>query len=62
MKRTRLNKRELQQLESVYEKLCTIEKKFQDENDIPCQIEENGSVASNLSCALAALDTILQEY
>ena len=62
MAKTRLNKKELMQIYSVYERLCTIEKKYQDENDIPCQIEGNGSVASNLSCALAALDTILQEY
>lgn len=62
MKKTRLNKKELMQIYSVYERLCNIEKKYDDESDIPCQIEGNGSVASNLSCAVAALETILQEY
>lgn len=60
--KTRLNKQELRQIYSVYCRLIEIEKKFQDENDIPLQIEGNGSVAENLSCALASLDTILQEY
>ena len=60
-KKTRLNKKELAQICSVYNRICDLEKNFYD-NDIPLQIEGNGSVASNLSCALAALETILQEY
>ena len=60
--RTKLNKKELKQLWSVYDRLCVIEKQYRDEKDIPCQIEGNGSVASNLSGAIASLETILQEY
>ena len=39
-------------------------KKFDEENgtDIELQVEGNGTVGSNLDCAVAAIDTILQEY
>lgn len=62
MEKTRLNKKQLKQIWSVYDRLCEIEKQYWDEKDIPCQIEGNGSVASNLSGAIASLETILQEY
>ena len=62
--KTRLNKKELAALESLANKIWALRQKYDEENgtDIALQIEGNGTVGSNLSCAAAALDTILQEY
>lgn len=62
--KTRLNKKELATLISLSEKLWAMRKKFDEENgtDIELQVEGNGTVGSNLDCAVAAIDTILQEY
>lgn len=62
--KTRLNKKELATLISLSEKLWAMSNKFDEENgtDIKLQVEGNGTVGSNLDCAVAAIDTILQEY
>lgn len=62
--KTRLNKKELAALESLANKIWALRQKFDEENgtDVALRIEGNGTVGSNLSCAAAALDTILQEY
>lgn len=62
--KTRLNKKELTAFESLANKIWALRQKYDEENgtDIALQIEGNGTVGSNLSCAAAALDTILQEY
>lgn len=62
--KTRLNKKELAAFESLANKIWALRQKYDEENgtDIALQIEGNGTVGSNLSCAAAALDTILQEY
>lgn len=57
----RLNKQELQQLTSIFNKLCKLEEHFQD-NDLQLQIEGNGTVRDNINCAIASLEVILQEY
>lgn len=62
--KTRLNKKELATLISLSEKLWAMRKKFDEGNgtDIELKLRENGTVGSNLDCAVAAIDTILQEY
>ena len=62
--KTRLNKKELATIISLSEKLWAMRKKFDEENgtDIELKLKENGTVGSNLDCAVAAIDTILQEY
>lgn len=62
--KTKLNKKELATLISLSEKLWAMRKKFDQVNgtDIELKLKENGTVGSNLDCAVAAIDTILQEY
>lgn len=57
----KLNKTQQEQLYNTYIKLCKLYDKYS-ENDIVLEIEANGTVAGNLSCAVAAFETILQEY
>jgi len=59
-----LNKREVEALNSLAERISKLRKKYDPDNgnDIELQIQGNGTVWGNLSCAAAALDTILQEY
>lgn len=59
--KTRLNKAEVEQIQRLADRLWKIRNKYQD-NDIELQVEGNGTVRSNLDCAVAYLDTILQEY
>ena len=49
---------------SVAERVNKLWKKYDEENgtDIALQIEGNGTVGGCLGCAVAALDTIIQEY
>ncbi len=56
----RLNKAEVKALDSVMDRLDRLYKHFE-EKDVPLNYG-NHSVATQLSCALAALETILQEY
>lgn len=60
----RLNKKELAAIDSLADRISKLRQMFNEENgtDIPLQIEGNGTVGGCLSCAAAALDTILQEY
>lgn len=62
--RTRLNKREVAALNSVMERILKLRNQYDPEagKDIELQIQGNGTVWGNLSCAAASLDTILQEY
>lgn len=62
--KTRLNKKELATLIKLSDKLWEIRNRFSEEDgtDIELQVEGNGTVGSNLSCAVASIDTILQEY
>lgn len=57
----KLNKTQQEQLYNTYIKLCRLYDKYS-ENDIALEIEANGTVAGNLSCAIASFETILQEY
>lgn len=58
--RGRLNKSEVRSLEAMMDKLCRIYDKLE-ENDAELHYG-NGTVATQVSCAIAALETILQEY
>lgn len=57
--RTKLNKREIQTLESISARLSKIYYQLE-ENDVELHYG-NGTAASQISCALASLDCILQE-
>ena len=58
--RTRLTKQETQTLRSIEARLNRLADKMV-END--CELHYgNGSVASQLNCSIAALETILQEF
>lgn len=62
-KKTRLTKKEVIAISRIVDKLNALYRDYMDEeNDIPLQVEGNGSVGSNLSCACASLEVILQEY
>ena len=58
--REKLNKSEIQSLNSVMDRIDKLYKHFEDK-DVVLHYG-NHSVATQLSCALAALETILQEY
>lgn len=62
--KTRLSKKEIAAIMSVAERLGKLWKKYDEENgtDIALQIDGNGTVGGCLGCAVAALDTIIQEY
>lgn len=62
--KTRLSKKEIAAIISVAERVNKLWKKYDKENgtDIALQIKENGTVGECLGCAVAALDTIIQEY
>lgn len=62
--KTRLNKKELATLISLSEKLWALRQRYNEEDgtDIALRIDGNGTVGSNLDCAVASIDVILQEY
>lgn len=57
--RQKLNKREISTLESIYRRLC----KFYDHlEEDDCELHYgNGTAATQINCALASLECILQE-
>lgn len=57
--RTKLNKQEIKSLESVYRKLCWIFYKLE-ENDVELHYG-NGTASTQVDCAIAAIECILQE-
>ena len=58
--RTKLTKAEIRALDSIDNRLRKMAEKM-DEND--CELHfGNGTVATQLNCAIAALETILQEF
>lgn len=59
-----LNKKDLATIISLSERLNAIRKKYDEEQgtDVELRIKSNGTVGSNLDCALASLEVILQEY
>lgn len=64
MKPKKLNAKQVKELEALFNRIDKVAKKYDEEEgtDIPLGIYGNGSVGSNLNCALASLETILQEY
>ena len=58
--RKKLTQKEVKTLDSMMERLCKIYHKIED-NDVELNYG-NGTVASQISCAIASLETILQEY
>lgn len=62
--KTKLNKKEVAEIYKIADRLERLAKKYDPEQnkDIELQVEGNGSIYSNINCALASLDTILQEY
>lgn len=64
MEAKKLNTRQVNELEKLYDRIAKVAKKYDEEEgtDIPLGIYGNGTVGSNLNCALASLETILQEY
>jgi hypothetical protein len=59
--RKKLNQKEVAKIQRYADKLTELWREIED-NDVELQIRENGNVSDQLSCAVAALDTILQEY
>lgn len=57
--RTKLNKQEVKTLESISDRLSKIYWKME-QNDVELHYG-NGTAASQISCAIAALECILQE-
>lgn len=64
MKPKKLNAKQVKELEALFNRIDKVAKKYDEEEgtDIPMGIYGNGTVGSNLNCALASLETILQEY
>lgn len=62
--KTKLNKREVETLRRLSNKIWELRKRYDEGEgtDIELQIKSNGTVGGCLSAANAALDTILQEY
>ena len=58
--RQKLTKQEIKTISSIEDRLIRLVEKI-DEND--CELHYgNGTVASQLNCSIAALETILQEF
>lgn len=64
MKPKKLNAKQVKELEALFNRIDKVAKKYDEEEgtDVPLGIYGNGTVGSNLNCALASLETILQEY
>lgn len=62
--KTKLNKREVETLRRLSNKIWELRKRYDEDEgtDIELQIKGNGTVGGYLSVAVAAIDTILQEY
>lgn len=60
--KTRLNKREVAILLSIRERIDSMRDKIDPEDEMMLEIEGNGTIGGQLSCASASIDTILQEY
>ena len=58
--KTKLTKAELRTINSIDDRIRAIANKM-DENDVELHYG-NGTVATQLNCAIAALETILQEF
>lgn len=56
----KVNKVTLTSLKGLQDRICTIYQRFVD-NDVELHFG-NGTVSEQLSCAIAALECILQEY
>ena len=56
----RLNKAEIKTLESIFDRIDKMYKRFE-EKDVELHYG-NHTVATQLSCALASIEVILQEY
>ena len=56
----RLTKQEIKSLESIYSRLVHIYDKFE-ENDVELH-HGNGTVQTQIGCAIASIESILQEY
>lgn len=64
MEAKKLNAKQVRELEALFNRIDKVAKKYDEEEgtDVPLGIYGNGTVGSNLNCALASLETILQEY
>lgn len=60
--KTRLNKREVAILLSIRERIDSMRDKIDPEDEMMLEIDGNGTIGGQLSCASASIDTILQEY
>ncbi len=62
--KTKLNKREVETLRRLSNRIWELRKRYDEDEgtDIELQIKGNGTVGGCLDVAVAALDTILQEY
>ena len=60
--KTRLNKREVELLLSLRDRIDSLRDRIDPEDEIMLQVEGNGTIGGQLSCASASIDTILQEY
>lgn len=58
--RTKLTKAEVKTLNSIFDRLCAIYDKLED-NDVELHYG-NHTAATQVSCAIASLECILQEY
>lgn len=57
--RQKLNKQEIKTLESIYKRLCSMYDHLE-ENDVELHYG-NGTASTQVDCAIAALECILQE-
>ena len=60
--KTRLNKREVELLLSLRDRIDSLRDRIDPEDEIMLQVEGNGTIGGQLSFASASIDTILQEY
>lgn len=62
--KTSLSKRQLHAILTLSDRLWSLRNQFDADlgTDVPLEDSSNGTVGSCLDCAVAALDTILQEY
>lgn len=58
--RAKLNQAEIKSIRALENRLCRLAEKIE-ENDVPLNYG-NGTASTQLNCAIAALETILQEY
>lgn len=63
--KTQLTQKEIEELVKIQDKLSALQAKYtkeEDEDYLRCRVDSSYTVADAIGCAIAGLETILQDY